>query len=77
MNSSMFQLNGKDFAKGAAVAVLAAVFTQLSVLLSDPSFAFTSLNWEDIGRVAIAAFVAYIAKNYFSNDSGKVFGKIG
>jgi len=77
MNSPFFKLKLNDLAKGLVVAVLATVFTSLGTALSGPGFDFASFDWGEILKVAFAAASGYLGKNLLSNESGKVFGKIG
>lgn len=73
----MFKLNAKDFAKGAVVAIVTAVIVFLGQRVNVPGFDFLTFDWSSLISVAVSAFLAYLAKNYFSDDQGKVFGKIG
>ena len=75
--SGMFTLNSKDFLKGLIVAVMAAVFATLAQWLNAPGFEFTSFNWGELLKIAIAAGTSYLGKNLFSDSDGKVLGSIG
>ena len=72
----MFRLASNDFVKGAAVAVLAAVFTYLASMFSTPNFDLFAIDWVYIGKVALTAFIAYIAKNFVTAENGKIGGVI-
>ena len=72
----MFSLASNDFVKGAAVAVLAAVFTYLASMFSTPNFDLFAIDWVYIGKVALTAFIAYIAKNFVSDKEGRIAGII-
>lgn len=61
--SGKFSLNAQDFLKGAVLAVLTPVLTIIVNSLQEGTLTF---NWGNIGAVALAAFVAYLAKNFFS-----------
>ncbi len=73
--STMFKLVSNDFIKGLVVAVLTAVLTAIAQLLQVSGF--SSFDWNQILSVAITAGVAYLAKNYLSDENGKVLGSIG
>jgi len=65
--SKLFRLNRNDYAKGTLVAALTAVI----------NFAFDSIgiNAGDEVVTPIAAGIAYLIKNLFTNSSGKLFKK--
>lgn len=75
--SDMLKLDTKDFIKGLAVAVLAAVFTTLAQWLNAPGFDFATFNWSELLKISIAATAAYLGKNLLSDDKGKIMGSIG
>jgi len=65
--SKLFRLNRNDYAKGTLVAALAAVV----------KLAFDSLGIPAGDEIItpIAAGIAYLIKNLFTNSSGKLFKK--
>lgn len=75
--SGMFRLNLQDLVKGIATAVLAAVLGGLQQLVSAHGFDFSHYDWNLIGTLAMGAFTGYLSKNFLSDESGKVLGKIG
>lgn len=75
-NSAFLSLKVKDFGRGLLVAVLASVFTVLTGALQSPDFSFSSFDWGEVGKIAIATAVAYLSKNLLSDESGKFLGKI-
>lgn len=75
-DKGMFSLTTPDFVKGAFVAVLAAAVTWLLGVFNAPGFDFGLIDWSEFVRVSVAAFLAYIAKNFVSNDKGEIAGKI-
>lgn len=77
MNSTLFTLNYKDFAKGLALAVIAVVLGAVQQGLSAHGFDFASYDWSGIIKLAVEAGLSYLIKNYFSNQNGQVFGRIG
>ena len=72
--SSLLHLNLGDFWRGAVVAVLAVIFTYLAGVMNAPGFEFSSLNVQEILKMAITAFVAYMSKNLLTDSSGKILG---
>ena len=70
MNSPLFKLNLKDLARGAVVAILAAIFPIVQGALSGGAF-----DLESVLKVAAGALLGYLAKNFLSVD-GKLLGKI-
>lgn len=71
----------RDFAKGVTTAVFVAVIVAIVDIVQQPGFDLFSVDWGSLIKVilntAIVIFFAYLAKNYMSDESGKVFGKIG
>lgn len=61
--SNLFSLNTQDFLKGVLMAVLVPVMTIVTQSLQAGSLTF---NWKAIGVAAIAGFVAYLTKNFFT-----------
>jgi hypothetical protein len=77
MNSSFFKLDGSDLAKGVALAVITAVLGAIQQALSAHGFDVAAYDWSGIVDVAGTAFIAYLGKNLFSTEDGKVLGFIG
>lgn len=75
-NSTLFSLKLRDFGKGLLIALGAAVFTSLAAALNTPGFDFSAFDFGELLRVALAAGMAYIVKNYFSDENGRLMGKI-
>lgn len=67
-DSGLFKWQLPDFVKGAIVAVLAAVFAVVQTSINSGSLHF---DWPVIGKMALAALVAYLAKNLFTNNAGQ------
>lgn len=65
MKSTLYSLNWRDFVKGLILAGLvpALVIIQQSITNGDLTF-----NWKSITMAAIAGFVGYLLKNFFTND---------
>jgi hypothetical protein len=62
--SSLFTLNLSDFGKGLLVAVGGAVVAAIESALTTTPVTF---NWKQIGLTALAAGVAYLGKNFFTD----------
>ena len=73
----MFKLDIRDFTKSLVVAVMAAVLTALSTALNLPGFDFGTFDWANLLKIGIVAGLSYILKNFLSDETGKVFGRIG
>jgi len=72
MKSKLYSVGTSDIVKGLVVAVLSAVLTWLLQALEVPGFDVYQIDYNEIGRVALSAGIAYIVKNYFSNSDGQV-----
>jgi len=72
MKSGFAKLNIEDFFKGMIVAVLSALVTFLYNTMESGEVV---LNWKMIGTTSLTAALAYIIKNYLSNDEGKFLKK--
>lgn len=77
MNSNFLKLNIQDLSRGLVVAVLAAIFTSLALMLNSPDFSFATFEYGEVLRIAIITALSYLSKNLLSDESGKVLGKIG
>lgn len=67
VSSRQFTLNLNDFWKGLIMAVGGAVFQIIVDTINSGSLTF---DWAVIGKTALAAAIAYLAKNFF--DKPKV-----
>ena len=72
--SKLFTLTSNDYAKGLVVAVLAAVLTWLAQVVGAPGFDFATFSYAEIVRVALVAALAYLGKNFSTDNQGKVMG---
>lgn len=88
MTTGMYQLNAKDLLKGVISAVIGgAVLASLSVLSSvfGVGFDLFTVDWAEVFRNVINAvvvgamggFSGFIGHTFFSDQQGKLFGKIG
>ena len=75
--SELFKLSKSDFVKGLITAILSAVFLSAGQMLQSPGFDFSKIDWQQILNVAGATFLAYTSKNFLSDSSGRILGKIG
>lgn len=74
MNTSeLFHLNWADFSKGIIMAVIGAILTAAYQALSVGG----PISIQAMLTVGLLAGLGYIIKNFFSDDEGRVFGKIG
>jgi len=67
--SNFGTLNLKDLAKGLLVSVGSAVIGVITTSLQAGSLTF---DWKQIGTIALAAALAYLGKNFFTNSTGEV-----
>jgi hypothetical protein len=72
MKSGFAKLNIEDFFKGLIVAVLSALVTFLYNTMDSGEVV---LNWKMIATTSLSAALAYIIKNYLTNDEGKFLKK--
>lgn len=77
VNSLFLRLNLKDVAKGLAVSVIVVVLGMVQQSFKDHGLDVASFDWAGILDVAWKTGAAYLVKNYFSDEKGKLFGKIG
>ena len=79
--SGMFSLNLSDWEKALCMAVLGGFALPVLAAIQSPGFSVTTVNWEGVlilaANGALVAGATYLVKNYFSDESGRVFGKIG
>jgi membrane protein implicated in regulation of membrane protease activity len=69
MKSNYFRLNVNDFVKGLIVAVGSAALTVVQTSLQAGSL---SIDWKLVLTVSLTAAVAYLGKNLFENQDGKL-----
>ena len=66
MKSTLFSLSAKDFWKGLIVAVGSAIFPIIMQSIQANQLTF---NWKLIATTGIGAFLTYLAKNFFTDDT--------
>lgn len=76
----MYQLGWRDAGKGAITALLAGIIVSLAAAFQLPDFGVFSADWlaimDEAVNGGVAAFIAYILKNFFSDRQGKVLGRV-
>lgn len=81
MNTKLFSIDIKDVSKALVMAVLSGAILPVSAIIQTPGFDFATADWNTILTLAlngaVVGFVSYLTKNFFSDDQGKVFGRIG
>lgn len=65
--SNFLKLNTGDIFRGLVLAVLAAALVPIQDTINTGSFKF---NWPLIAKVAATAGLAYIVKNWLTNNRG-------
>jgi len=68
LTSKQFSLDWKDTAKSLVMAVLGAVMAVIETSITAGNFHF---DWQAIWKTALAACVAYLAKNFFTKAEVK------
>lgn len=66
MKSTFFKLYGRDFLKAAIIATLTPIYPIIQDSISAGQLSF---DWKKIGIAAIGGFLAYLAKNFFTDDT--------
>jgi hypothetical protein len=61
--STQFSWNLSDILKGLVIAVILPVLTIIQNSIQAGSF---TLDWKNIGLMAIGGFIAYMIKNFFT-----------
>ena len=74
--SPFLNLNNRDFVKGLAMFVIAAIATAIAQMVNAPGFDFGAFKWSELIRIAVVATLAYLGKNLATGEDGKMFGKI-
>lgn len=72
MKSKLYSIGTSDVAKGFVVAVITAILTWLLQAIDAPDFSVYRIDWTEIARIATSAGIAYIVKNFLSNEQGQV-----
>lgn len=76
----MFTLNQGDILRGAVTAVFTGILFVVGGAVMASGFDAFTADWTAIGKAAVnaglASFVGYLMKNFFTDDDGRIFGKI-
>jgi hypothetical protein len=67
--SDLFKLNLFDLLKGLIVSVFTAVLVMISDAIKLGSFSF---DWVSIWQTAVTAGVAYLLKQFLTNNQGEL-----
>jgi hypothetical protein len=70
--SNFLNINWKDLMKGLLVAVIGAILTAAYEAINAGTIQFTWAFWQPIVYTGIAAGMAYLIKNLFTNSTGNV-----
>ncbi len=66
MKSTLFTLNLRDFLKGLIMAVVVPVLVTIQQSLAAGNIVF---DWKTIGISSLAALIAYLLKNFLTDDT--------
>lgn len=75
-SSKLFRLKIRDVLLGAVVTIFTAGLLYLQTAMTAPGFDWLNINWAFLLQISLSAGVAYIGKNFLSDDEGKLMGKI-
>jgi len=73
--SNFLKINLGDLLKGLLVAVIGAILTAAYEAINAGTIQFTWVFWQPILYTGLAAGMAYLIKNLFTNSSGDVLKK--
>ena len=76
MNSKLFKLNRSDLLKGLVVAVLVAALQVVLTLLGTKGLDLSLVDWWNVLDISVKAAGAYLLKNMFSTQDGKLLGAV-
>jgi len=68
--SKLLQLSWQDFFKGLVMAIIGGVLITFEQMLKSGGV----IDFKQILNVALLTGVGYLIKQYFTDDTGKVFG---
>ena len=71
MKSAFMTLNWLDALKGFILAVLTALVTSVYQLIQLGTIQFTWVFWQPVVYSALAGGLAYLIKNFLTNDDDK------
>jgi hypothetical protein len=77
MNSGLFKLTLPDWAKAFIMAVLGAVLPVIGSALQSAFSSAVPFDWTSVldsaWKTGVAAAIAYLTKNFFTNSAGQPF----
>lgn len=76
MNSKFGSLNLRDLLHGFFITVLSSVLTILIQLIQNGGLNLTKEDLYQLATVAIVSGLSYLSKKLFSDENGKVVGKL-
>jgi len=74
--TKIFRLGWKDLLRGLIVAVLTALFGEIVILLKGCGLDCAADSWLNAVYIGATSGIAYLIKNFLSNEEGKFVGKI-
>jgi hypothetical protein len=75
MKSAFLLLNFMDLVKGFILAIIMSLITATYQAIQAGAILFTWVFWQPIVYTAIAAGLAYLIKNLFTNSSDQILTK--
>lgn len=80
IKSAFLRFSSNDAARGALVAVFAALWMSGAAIAAQPNFDVLTIDWGALAHtdlnLAVVTFFAYITKNFFSDEQGKFLGRV-
>lgn len=70
--SQLYSLKLPDWLKALVIAVLGAVINTIYQAVMDGGV--SSIDWTAVGGIALTTALAYLVKNFFSDQKGAVLG---
>lgn len=74
MRSKLLKLNLNDFTKGFIIFTGSALLNSLYQFIS--KCGIECVDWNIVANVGLSAAIAYLLKNYFTDQAGRLGGKL-
>lgn len=74
--SNLFKLDYKDYLNGFFVTVGGAITATLLQIIMNGGINLTKTDWETVMTAAVVAGLTYLQKRFFSDEQGKLGGKL-
>jgi len=74
--SNLFRLSWRDVGKGLIVAITTAIILFLYDLATKAGLHYDLALLRQLGDVSVLAGLAYLVKNFLSNNEGKFLGHL-